>query len=245
MAIEGVCKMLFSPKLCDENDQEQVEGILAQLILLLFDKRYNLQNSFVRSVITLTLRNFVLMSEKRCRLLLNALTKVVYSCIRARHGVAVKNKAKPVKQGKKPARSKAKKKAPDSDSGSDSEFDQASVAGLSLDSDEQLRVVEVEKICEHLDINRMLHGLLPCLQRAYINPKNEHAQRAIYHMKHELSVEFLRRLLALNVEHFKKTAVVKEIVLPILEQTGIAQCDSLPLLNNLQLLWGQNVSMLV
>ena len=52
-------------------------------------------------------------------------------------------------------------------------------------------------------------------------------------MKHELTVVFLRRLLVLNLEHFKKTAVVKEIVLSILEETGIADCDSLPLLNNL------------
>ena len=64
-------------------------------------------------------------------------------------------------------------------------------------------------------------------------------------MKHELTVVFLRRLLVLNLEHFKKTAVVKEIVLSILEETGIADCDSLPLLNNLQALCGQNVNMLV
>ena len=135
VTIEGVCKMLFSPKLCDENDQEQVESILAKLIMLLFDKRYNLQNSFVRSVITITLRIFVLMSEKRCKLLLNALTKVIYSCIRAKYGVAVKNKAKPVKQAKKKAKSKPKKRLNQA-SDSDSEFDQSSLDDLSLDSDE-------------------------------------------------------------------------------------------------------------
>ena len=135
VTIEGVCKMLFSPKLCDENDQEQVESILAKLIMLLFDKRYNLQNSFVRSVITITLRNFVLMSEKRCKLLLNALTKVIYSCIRAKYGVAVENKAKPVKKAKKKAKSKPKKRLNQA-SDSDSEFDQSSLDDLSLDSDE-------------------------------------------------------------------------------------------------------------
>ena len=135
VTIEGVCKMLFSPKLCDENDQEQVESILAKLIMLHFDKQYNLQNSFVRSVITITLRNFVLMSEKRCKLLLNALTKVIYSCIRAKYGVAVKNKAKPVKKAKKKAKSKPKKRLNQA-SDSDSEFDQSSLDDLSLDSDE-------------------------------------------------------------------------------------------------------------
>ena len=110
VTIEGVCKMLLSPKLCDEIDQEQVESILAKLIMLHFDKQYNLQNSFVRSVITITLRNFVFMSENRCKLLLNALTKVVYSYIRAKYGVAIKNKAKPVKQATKKAKSKPKKR---------------------------------------------------------------------------------------------------------------------------------------
>jgi len=29
VAIEGVCKMMFVPKLCDENDQTKVEAIIA------------------------------------------------------------------------------------------------------------------------------------------------------------------------------------------------------------------------
>jgi len=32
VAIEGVCKLLFSTKLCDENDPEKVEAVLVQLI---------------------------------------------------------------------------------------------------------------------------------------------------------------------------------------------------------------------
>ena len=86
--------MLFQPKLSDDNDQEQVECILTRLIMLLFDKKYNLQNSFVRAMISTTMRNFTLMSEKRCRLLLNALTKVIYSCIRAKYGIEVASRPK-------------------------------------------------------------------------------------------------------------------------------------------------------
>jgi len=53
VTIEGVCKMMFSPKLCDEQtDQTKVEGILAQLIVQLFDKTFNWQNSLVRSILT-------------------------------------------------------------------------------------------------------------------------------------------------------------------------------------------------
>jgi hypothetical protein len=32
VAIEGVCKMMFVPKLCDENDQTKVEAIIAKLL---------------------------------------------------------------------------------------------------------------------------------------------------------------------------------------------------------------------
>jgi hypothetical protein len=42
VAIEGVCKLMFVPKLCDENDSKKVEAIIARLLLLLFDKKYNL-----------------------------------------------------------------------------------------------------------------------------------------------------------------------------------------------------------
>jgi hypothetical protein len=29
VAVEGVCKMMFVPKLCDENDPKKVESIIA------------------------------------------------------------------------------------------------------------------------------------------------------------------------------------------------------------------------
>ena len=46
-------------------------------------------------------------------------------------------------------------------------------------------------------------------------------------MKQELTVVFLGRLLKLNVECFKKTAVVKEVIQPILEGIGLESCDNL------------------
>ena len=66
MKEKGVCKMMFVPKLCDENDEKKVESIITQLLFLLFDKKYNWQNSLVRSILTLFLKEFVLFSEKRC-----------------------------------------------------------------------------------------------------------------------------------------------------------------------------------
>ena len=41
VTIECVCKMLFSTKICDEVSQEVVEVILVNLMIQLFDKKYN------------------------------------------------------------------------------------------------------------------------------------------------------------------------------------------------------------
>jgi hypothetical protein len=82
VAIEGVCKMLFTTKLCEDNDSEKVEAILGQLIIQMFDRKYNWHNSFVRSLLTVFFKNFVLTSKKRGYLLMNALTKVLYSILR-------------------------------------------------------------------------------------------------------------------------------------------------------------------
>lgn len=87
VTIEGICKMLFTPKLCDQNDPERVEAILAQLIVQYFDREYSPKNSLVTSILTEFLRNFAPFSEKRCHMLLNALTKVMYAIMREKYGL--------------------------------------------------------------------------------------------------------------------------------------------------------------
>lgn len=87
VSIEGVCKMLFTPKLCDQNDPRRVEAILAQLLLQFFDHTYSPKNSLVTSILNEFLKNFAPYSEKRCRMLLNAFTKIVYACMRERYGL--------------------------------------------------------------------------------------------------------------------------------------------------------------
>ena len=80
------------------------------------------------------LKEFVLFSEKRCQIILNALTKVVYSILRARYGVNLKKKAK-VKP-KKASNVKLKKKKHVSDlSESESEFSESEIPFLSDDSE--------------------------------------------------------------------------------------------------------------
>ena len=153
VAIEGVCKMMFVPKLCDQNDQNKVETIIAQLLFQLFDKKYNWQNSLVRSILTLFLKEFVLFSEKRCQILLNALTKVVYSIFRAKFGVNLKKKAE-AKAQKAVAVNRKKKKKESHSSEEDSEESVFSVNEnmyLTDDSEFAKKTAKMTQICESMD----------------------------------------------------------------------------------------------
>lgn len=82
IAVEGVCKCLFSKKLCEEyQDRDHIEGVLGYLIIQLFDKGETLHNvPLVRSTITVFFQNFMCFSKYRCELFLQALIKVIYSC---------------------------------------------------------------------------------------------------------------------------------------------------------------------
>ena len=66
------------------------------------------------------------------------------------------------------------------------------------------------------------------LQRSYINPADLSGHdNAVFRLKQELTVVFLGRLLRLNIDRFKKTSVVKEVIQPILENIGLESCDNL------------------
>lgn len=149
VAIEGVCKLMFVPKLCDDNDPEKVEAIIAQLLFQLFDKKYNWQNSLVRSILTLFLKQFVMFSEKRCVLIMNALFKVVYSIFRQQHGVIDPKKVK-AKPAKKVAPKKGKKKTYD-ESSEESDFSVKSYEFVSDDSEFAEKTATAKQICEALD----------------------------------------------------------------------------------------------
>lgn len=76
---------MLSNKICDEGDRQQSEAILSQLLVQLFDKKFNNQNSLVRNILSVFFENFVLFSAYRCDLVINAVTKIVYSAIMAKH----------------------------------------------------------------------------------------------------------------------------------------------------------------
>ena len=79
--------MLFSLKLCEQNDQSNVEAILSDLLIQMFDQKYSPKNSLVTSILSQFFKNFAPFSEQRCQMLLNALCKLVYSSLREKYGL--------------------------------------------------------------------------------------------------------------------------------------------------------------
>ena len=85
IAIEGVCKMLFSKTLFEDYSQAEVESAVCYLLIQLFDKKYNQNNSLVVNILSMFFKNVVLFSKKRVEVILNALTYVVYGHVTANY----------------------------------------------------------------------------------------------------------------------------------------------------------------
>ena len=94
-----------------------------------------------------------------------------------------------------------------------------------------MKKIRMKEISKNLDSTLILQRCLMLLQRSYINPRDMHEQHAVFKLKQELTVVFLARLLKLNNESFKKTQVVKDVIVPILEYIGLEHCDNLDQLN--------------
>lgn len=205
--------MMFSPKLCDEQtDQGKVEGILAQLIVQLFDKTFNWQNSLVRSILTVFFQNFVLFSSSRCLMMLNALTKVCYSIIRSKY--------QPLAKGKKKAKVARKKTKNDS---SESEFELDPSGNLSDDSEMPAAKVPFENIFKSLELAlpSVVQVVLALVNKQFVK------ENGVFKLDLEMSSQFLIRLILLNQEEFKKVQIFKDVIIPIVEAIRVEQSDSL------------------
>ena len=82
LALEGICKMLFAPQLCEGlQNPEKVEAILANLIIISTSKEASMDQM---ALVGTFMENFVPMSEKRALFFSNAMIKVLYSTVRAK-----------------------------------------------------------------------------------------------------------------------------------------------------------------
>ena len=99
----------------------------------------------------------------------------------------------------------------------------------------------MRQICGSLDFVKILNVIPTMLSRGYINKKAMDG----FKLKTELSVVFFIRLLKMNKKLFKKTQIVKEVFMPVLDYISLETCDSLPQLRKIESLWAKNVKLLV
>ena len=176
-------------------------------------------------------KNFAPFSAKRCQMMLNAMTKVVYTIMRVKYGLehgAIANvKPKKAQAKNKKAGAKAQKKPrrgkDPSSSDSESDFEASFDDCCSDDSLFQANKVAMEVICKSVNVQLLLNMVMVVLSRKYINEKAAKG----FKLQTELTVVFFQRLLLMNQTFFKKTQVIKEVVLPALETVMFETCDSL------------------
>lgn len=78
--------MLFSRKLTQMQDGEEMEFLLTQLMIQWFDRTFNWQNSLVRQILNTFFKSFVLFSQQRCIHTANSLAKLIYSILGTKYG---------------------------------------------------------------------------------------------------------------------------------------------------------------
>ena len=161
--------MLFSHKITKNIDefikqegeevmrhQEHLEGIvsiISHLIIQYFDKKFSVHKQLVRQVLSLFFKNYVLFSESKCDLMLQAQIRVAYSIMVSKYE----------ERQFKPAKKKKPKYGEDSDN-SDDDF--------VLDKSVQCSTANMEDICENLDIVKISGLFMMLLSNSYISQKS-------------------------------------------------------------------------
>ena len=248
VAIEGVCKMLFAKKLCEDFHRDQVEAALFYLLVQLFDKTYNSNNSLVVSILSVFFQNIVLFSKERANILVSALTKLTYSHIVSKYRLLA---------GKKPAKRRQKMNSvtgsvtviSERDESSSDESDQSSLEDSEFDAHQDLncsqmddfdqkvlKQVNFQQVISSLDVTQIVELCLGLLSQQYIQ------ENGIYRQNVDLSVEFGYRLLQLQQSTFKQVKIFKESIVPLLGQVRFSKINSLVDLDKIQKLWNAESS---
>lgn len=109
---------------------------------------------------------------------------------------------------------------------------------MDYESDDSMFVeqkVPITMICKKLNLAQILPRII-IFSRAYINTKATEG----FNLKVELTVEFFLRLLCMNNILFKKTQVVKDVLIAVLDFVHVEHCDSLTQLRRVEKLWAKN-----
>ena len=164
---------------------EHLEGIvtiISHLIIQYFDKKFSAHKQLVRQVLSLFFKNYVLFSESKCDLMLQAQIRVAYSIMVSKYE---ERQIKPAKK-KKPRYGKG-----DSDD-SDEDF--------VLDKSVQSSTANMEDICESLDIVKISGLFMMLLSNSYISQKSPEIKK----MTQSFDLLYLLNICHLNNTQLKK-----------------------------------------
>ena len=99
--------------------------------------------------------------------------------------------------------------------------------------------MHVREICASLPYVKILGVFPTLLSRRYISDTFG------LKMRTELSVVFFQRLLLMHKKLFKKTQIVKDVMIPVLDFVSLETCDSLPQLRRVDKEWARCSKMLL
>ena len=93
------------------------------------------------------------------------------------------------------------------------------------------RNVALMKIVKSLDTTSVVSVVLALLNKQYID------QNGVYKLQEEFSVELLFRLLIIQSNTFKKVAIFKDYLVPLLDHILVQQTNDIDKLEKIKELW--------
>lgn len=154
------------------------------------------------------LRHYILYSQQKCQVMLQALLRVVYSVIHANYESEAIPKIEKVELQRAPQHGD-----------DDSEVDEYAPIETHV-----VNQASLETICASLDLTQICQAFLMLLSKNHIN-ENAPAE---FHLKRALGVDFLLNLMTMTQKMFKNTMqIMKNVVVSILDSVNLSEASEL------------------
>ena len=169
---------------------------------------------------------FILYSEQRCQVVLQALVRIAYSILNSKYinsDNKNKKKAKKIKPRVNQKKEKMRKSV-----GSSSEWDDDESS--EMDEEEEEHYTTLEEVCSGLDIIHISKVFMILLSEKNLT---ENAPKGMK-LKTSLNAEFLINLCYMNNEIFKRVQIVKEVINSVVEFINLKEVQNLSILKLLR-----------
>lgn len=180
----------------------------------------------MRQALQMFFTTFILYSEQRCQVVLQALVRIAYSILNSKYinsDNKNKKKAKKIKPRVNQKKEKMRKSV-----GSSSEWDDDESS--EMDEEEEEHYTTLEEVCSGLDIIHISKVFMILLSEKNLT---ENAPKGMK-LKTSLNAEFLINLCYMNNEIFKRVQIVKEVINSVVEFINLKEVQNLSILKLLR-----------